>query len=96
MMNARTAVSDHPGGMDDDRPAAAVATRAAHIRAATSRRLVLIAKLDRRNLRAANGPCRSRTGSVDHDQGIMVAMASWGPCRTGSGAAATPANASPP
>ena len=33
---------------------------------------------------------------VDYDQGIMVAMASWGPCGNGSGAAATPANASPP
>ena len=33
---------------------------------------------------------------VDYDQGIMVAMALWGPCGTGSGAPATPAIASPP
>ena len=55
MMNARTAVSDHPGGMDDDTLAAAVATLAAHIHAATYRLLVLIAELDRRKLWAAQG-----------------------------------------
>ena len=55
MMNARTAVSDHPGGMDDDTLAAAVATLAAHIHAATWRLLVLIAELDRRKLWAAQG-----------------------------------------
>ena len=33
---------------------------------------------------------------VDYDQGLMVEMASWGPCGNGSGAAATPANESPP
>ena len=33
---------------------------------------------------------------VDYDQGVMVAMASWGPCGTGSEAAATPEHASPP
>ena len=55
MMNARTAVSDHPGGMDDDTLAAAVATLAAHIRAATYRLLVLIAELDRRKLWADQG-----------------------------------------
>ena len=55
MMNARTAVSDHPGGMDDDTLAAAVATLAAHIHAATHRLLVLIAELDRRKLWAAQG-----------------------------------------
>ena len=55
MMNARTAVSDHPGGMDDDTLAAAVATVAAHIHAATSRLLVLIAELDRRELWATQG-----------------------------------------
>ena len=55
MMNARTAVSDHPGGMDDDTLAAAVATLAAHIHAATWRLLVLIAELDRRKLWADQG-----------------------------------------
>ena len=55
MMHARTAVLDHPGGMDDDTLAAAVATLAAHIHAATSRLLVLIAELDRRKLWATQG-----------------------------------------
>ena len=55
MMNARTAVSDAPGGMDDDTLAAAVATLAAHVHAATYRLLVLIAELDRRKLWAAQG-----------------------------------------
>ena len=55
MMHARTAVFDHPGGMDDDTLAAAVATLAAHIHAATWRLLVLIAELDRRKLWAAQG-----------------------------------------
>ena len=55
MMNARTSVSDHPGGMDDDTLAATVATLAAHIHAATWRLLVLIAELDRRKLWAAQG-----------------------------------------
>ena len=55
MTNARTAVSDRPEGMDDDTLAAAVATLAAHIHAATWRLLVLIAELDRRKLWAAQG-----------------------------------------
>ena len=55
MMNARTEVSDHPGGMDDDTLAAAVATLAGHIHAATWRLLVLIAELDRRKLWATQG-----------------------------------------
>ena len=55
MMHARTAVSDHPGAMDDDTLAAAVATLAAHIHAATWRLLVLISELDRRKLWAAQG-----------------------------------------
>ena len=55
MLNARTAVSDHPGGMDDDTLAAAVSTLAAHIHAATWRLLLLIAELDRRKLWAAQG-----------------------------------------
>ena len=55
MMNARTAVSDHPGGMDDDTLAATVANLAAHIHAATWRLLVLIAELDRRKLWATQG-----------------------------------------
>ena len=55
MVNARTAVSDRPEGMDDDTLAAAVATLAAHIHAATWRLLVLIAELDRRKLWAAQG-----------------------------------------
>ena len=48
-------VSNPPGGMDDDTLAAAVATLAAHIHAATSRLLVLIAELDRRKLWATQG-----------------------------------------
>ena len=55
MMTAQAAVSDHPEGMDDDALAAAVATLAAHIHAATYRLLVLIAELDRRELWAAQG-----------------------------------------
>jgi len=154
--------------MDDDTLAAAVATLAAHVHAATWRLLVLIAELDRRKLWAAQGamscahwlgwacgidahtarekvrvaraleglPLLSgalskvelgyskvraltrvatadnealglaidgRTATarwdgqpVDYDQAVMVAMASWEPCGTGSEAAATPANASPP
>ena len=55
MVNSRSAVSDHPEGMDDDTLATAVATLAAHIHAATWRLLVLIAELDRRKLWAAQG-----------------------------------------
>ena len=55
MMNAQAAVSDHPGGMDDDALATAVATLSAHIHVATSRLPVLIAELDRRKLWAAQG-----------------------------------------
>ena len=55
MLNARTAVLDHPGGMDDDTLAAAVSTLAAHIHASTHRLLVLIAELDRRKLWADQG-----------------------------------------
>ena len=54
-MNVQTTVSDYPGGMDDDTLAAAVATLAAHVHAATYRLLVLIAELDRRKLWAAQG-----------------------------------------
>ena len=55
MTNARTVFPDPPGGMDDDTLAAAVASLAAHIHAATYRLLVLIAELDRRKLWAAQG-----------------------------------------
>ena len=55
MMTVPATVSDPPGGMDDDTLAAAVATLAAHIHAATYRLLVLIAELDRRELWATQG-----------------------------------------
>ena len=55
MTTVQATVSDHPGGMDDDTLAAAVATLAAQIHAATYRLLVLIAELDRRERWAAQG-----------------------------------------
>ena len=55
MTTVQATVSGHPGGMDDDALAAAVATLAAHIHAATYRLLVLIAELNRRELWAAQG-----------------------------------------
>ena len=50
-----TSVSEEFSAMDDDTLAAVVSTLAAHIHAATGRLLALIAELDRREVRSAQG-----------------------------------------
>ena len=59
MMNVRTSVSDHPGGMDDDTLAAAVATLAATYSSLPPTVCSnIIAELDRRKLWTAQGARR--------------------------------------
>ena len=61
MSTSSTLVADYFSTMDDDALAAAVSTLAAHIHAATNRLLVLIAELDRCEVRAA---CKGRSPAL--------------------------------